>query len=816
MAAPNSDYSKTLSLFPIFRGLSDGARKLIMVTPVSYDADQVIFRQGDPITQIYLVLSGKINLKRQAGRNENELERDVGPYQVFGRLELDTLEGQLGTAKVVDPCELLLVDKKTLIVLREKHRSLGNQFDRSEVIGHLRAIPYLAPFSDIEIKWISDIVTFVRKEKGQLLYEIGQREDKLLILRQGSVRLDAGGRMGTRWVGAGAVLGDRSTIKKRERTATATTERECRYYELPGIDLRRLARLHRDAEWLEDPISVEVGLQQAPLFERLTLKEIRHLAGYTRQLHHNQRDYTIVRQGKPDNYYYILVAGSAKTQQTQEGDDFQNPTILYPISSFGKTSLLLGESAEMTVATREKTKWLRIHHKDFRIFLQDHPEAEDRLILDKDLRKRLSGLTHEREWQQEGEIILYKTRRHWIVLLRNLGVIFGAYFLLILCNLAVSAALTIPIGLQWLGPLAVLCLPMPIAFWVLLDYLNDWHIVTSRRLVHEEKVIFISERRTSAPLDKVQNLDSKRSFLARLLQYGHLVISTAAEVGEITYDFLPNSVQVMDLINAEADRAKAGVKAESEEMIRRQLQDKLHLSLEERTDERALIEDIEDGKKQLRTRQLNLRLKKFTFGVHERSGGRLEWRKHWLALLIGTLWPFLLTVISAILFALITTNVILQELSHEFQNGIALVSFFMLLISIGWFWWSWVDWDNDRYILTKQHIEHIEQKPLFFDEKRQITSFERVQNVEFRKPNPIYYFLNFGNVDIQTAATEGLVTFSYVPEPDFVQTEIYRRLERYRETQAEMRRKQQQSEMIDWLDAYHKLVQQENNYNTPG
>jgi CRP-like cAMP-binding protein/uncharacterized membrane protein YdbT with pleckstrin-like domain len=815
MAVPTPDHSEILARFPIFRDLNKEALQSISATSISYDKGKIVFMQGDPIVHVYLVLSGHVRLERGASRHEHKLTREVGPYQVFGRLELDTLEGQLGTAIVTEACELLQIDKQTLIELRDKHRSLSGHFDRSEVIGHLRAIPYLASLSNLEIKWISDIVTIEHKQAGQTLYKTGQREDELLIMRQGRVRVESGGKMGTRWVSAGAVLGDRSTIRKLRRTATATAETECRYYELPGADLRALARFYPNADWLSDPISVEIGLQQAPLFQRLTLKEIRHLAGYTQQLHYIHPNHTIVRQNKPDDYYYILIEGSAKAQK-KEANAPANTTILYPNSSFGEASLLLEASAEMTVETREKTNWLRVHHKDFRIFLRDHPGAEDRLTMNKDLRRRLHGLKQERKWQQEGEVILYKTRRHWIVLLRNLGVVFGAYFFLILCNLAVSATLTIPVGLQWFGPLVVICLPMPVAFWVIVDYLNDWHIVTSRRLVHEEKVILISERRTSAPLDKVQNIDSKRSFLARLLRYGHLVISTAAEVGEITYDFLPKSIQVMDLINRESARAKAGVKAENEELIRRQLQDRLHLGLEGRTDERALIEDVEYGKKRLKTKQLNLRLKKFTFGVQEKAGGRLEWRKHWLALLISVLWPFLLTVLSTILFALIATDIILQDLPSEYQTGLALLSSFVLLISIGWFWWSWTDWDNDRYILTRQHIEHIEQKPLFFDEQRQITTFERVQNVEFRKPNPIYILLNFGFVDIQTAATEGLVTFRYVPEPDFVQTEIYRRIERYRETQAEIRRKQQQSEMIDWLDAYHKLIKQENNYNLSG
>ena len=815
MAAQNSDYSKILSQFPIFRDLSERVRQFIAVTSVSYDEGKIVFRQGDPITHVYLVLNGQIVVERRGGRNENKLKRKVGRGQVFGRLELDTLEGQLGTAVVTETCELLLIDKQALIELRDEHPELGNRFDRSEVIGHLRAIPYLAPLSDLEIKWISDIVAIERREKNRTLYKSGRRDDKLLIIRQGRVRVKAGGGVGERWMSAGSVLGDRSSIRNLRRSATAITETECRYYELPGSDLRMLARFYPDANWLEDPIGVEVGLQQAPLFQRLSLKEIRHLAGYTMQLHYSQRDYNIVRQGKPDNYYYILIDGSAKAQQVQDGDTIQSPTILYPGSSFSEASLLLGDPAEMTVETREKTKWLRIHRRDFRLFLEDHPGVESRLEINRDLRVRLKGLEQVRDWQEEGESILVRVRRHWIVLFRNLSAVFAVYLLLILIGFGLAALFNITGPLWLLQLLVALCLPTPVAIWVILDYLNDYHIVTTKRIAHEERVILISERRTSAPLDKIQNIDVQRKFWAQILGYGHLMISTAAEEGLITFDFLPKVYEVMELINYEAAKARAGVKIENEEVIRRQIQDRLHLGLEEKVDERALLEEMQRPILEKRQRRGASFLKRF-IGIQERPGNRLEWRKHWLGLLITTFFPLFMMIASTVMLALMVTDFVFEELDQPLQAMLVVLFSITLLISIVWLWWDWTDWINDRYILTEQYIEHIEKKPWIFEEQRQITTLERVQNVEYEKPNPIYFLLNFGNVYIQTAATEGLVTFRYVPEPDFIQAEIYHRIENYREAQANMRSKERQSEIIDWLETYHKLVNHDNHIHSNG
>jgi len=813
MAAQNPDYSKILSQFPIFRELSERARQFIAVTPVSYDAGKIVFRQGDPIMDIYLILSGHVTIERRARRNENKLIRQVGPNQVFGRLEVDTLEGQLGTAVVTEPCQLLLIDKQTLVELRDEHPELSNQFDRSEVIGHLRSIAYLASLSDLEIKWISDIVTIEQAEKDQTLYKTGRRDDRLILIRQGRVRVTAGGGASERWVSAGSVLGDRSTIRGLRRSSTAVTDAKCRYYLLPGNDLRMLARFYPEADWLSDPISVEVGLQQTPLFQRLTLKEIRLLAGYTMQLHLSQPDNNIVRQGKADSYYYMLTDGSAKSQQAREGDNIQSPVILYPGSSFGEASLLLGEPAKVTVETREVSNWLRIHRKDFRLFLEDHPEAESRLTIDHDLRVRLRGLEQVRDWQEEGESILVRVRRHWIVLFRNISAIAAVYIFLILINLGLAAVFQIPGSLRLLQPLAVICIPLPFAIWIILDYLNDYHIVTTKRIAHEERVILISERRTSAPLDKVQNQEVQRGFWAQILGYGHLMISTAAEEGLIVFDFLPNVYEVMNLINDESAKARAGVVVENEEMIREQIQDRLHLGLEEKFDERALIEEAQRPLLKKRKRRASSFFNRF-IGIQEHPGNTLVWRKHWLGLMITTFFPFLLIVASTAMLALMFTGAIFENLAQPLQVMLAVLFLFTLLASIFWLWWDWTDWRNDRYILTDQYIEHVEKKPWIFEEQRQITTLERVQNVQYEKPNPIYVLLNFGNVFIQTAATEGLVTFRYVPEPDFIQAEIYHRIENYRETQANLRSRERQNEIIDWLETYHKLVNRENHIHS--
>ena len=73
--------------------------------------------------------------------------------------------------------------------------------------------------------------------------------------------------------------------------------------------------------------------------------------------------------------------------------------------------------------------------------------------------------------------------------------------------------------------------------WGTIDYLNDWLVVTNRRVMHQEKVLFINEWRKEAPLEQVQNVDFRSTWLGKILDYGTMTIATAATAGTITFDY---------------------------------------------------------------------------------------------------------------------------------------------------------------------------------------------------------------------------------------------------------------------------------------
>lgn len=804
MTDQQSDFSSELRLFSIFQGLQPEQLRAIPVTRApSVRPGLILFKQGEFIQRLYFVLEGQVELLRANERGEPVLRRIVGPGQVLGRLEMDVPEGQLGTAKTLTTTQLLYIDRSVLQRLRNTVPALANQLDRSEVIGHLRATPYFAPLSDDEVRWISDIVTTLDPPGGAFLFRRGDAADNAYIIRQGRVRLERGDSGKAAWLSAGAVFGARSVVENRYRDSNAVAETSCHLFVLPADDLRTVIQNYPQNAWTTDPTATAKALATIPFFNQLRRGELLQLAGHTMQLHFRQPHRIIVRQDQNDNYLYLLVHGRVTALVTDKGGVPGPLQTVAPGEAFGEASVLLGEAAAATVETLSPTDWLRIHRQDFALFLKSNPTVFDRLTMSAELRRLYIASLPRHSWQQQGESMLLQTRRHWVVLARNLSGVIVFFLILLALDYVVDTLIGSPPW--WVQALFILTIPLPLALWIVFDYLNDYYIVTSRRVARRDKVILVSEKLSSAPLDKVQEVRSDRRFWARLFGYGHVRVATAGTWGEIRFEFAPRSQEFVSIIQAESTRAKIAAVPENQEVIRRQLQDRLHLGLEERVDRRALIEEFAPtGQSQAPPSKFLLRA---LAGLEYRPDNRLVWHKHWIGLVYNLLPPGFLTLLLAGLVALALSYAFSQNAVYSpLAYAMVIALLIMLAGSAFWIWYEWTDWVNDLYIVSDQFIEHIEKKPLFIDERTAVTSYERVQNVTYAKPNPIAYIFNFGHVLIQTAAEDGAIVFRLAPQPDTIQTEILRRLEGYAAAQAALRRKESQSDMADWFEAFSTLA----------
>ncbi len=144
-------------------------------------------------------------------------------------------------------------------------------------------------------------------------------------------------------------------------------------------------------------------------------------------------------------------------------------------------------------------------------------------------------------------------RKSIVNLIARAGLAFGCTFLWLLLGMAIaplarlfsleSAALLLP----WLVILAGLGFW---SWWQWTDWHNDIYVVTDDQLIDiEAKPLGLSIKRRTAGLDRVQTADSvQEGFIRNVLNYGDVVIRTAAGDEGFTFSMVPNPKEVQSTI----------------------------------------------------------------------------------------------------------------------------------------------------------------------------------------------------------------------------------------------------------------------------
>ncbi len=91
----------------------------------------------------------------------------------------------------------------------------------------------------------------------------------------------------------------------------------------------------------------------------------------------------------------------------------------------------------------------------------------------------------------------------------------------------------------------------------------------------------------------------------------------------------------------------------------------------------------------------------------------------------------------------------------------------------------WIDYWLDVWIVTNQRIINIEQNGLF---ARNISElhFQTVQDITSKVHGLIPTFLNYGDVEVQTAAVQGRFLFRNIPDPYKVRAMLIEKQKEYR------------------------------------
>ncbi len=170
--------------------------------------------------------------------------------------------------------------------------------------------------------------------------------------------------------------------------------------------------------------------------------------------------------------------------------------------------------------------------------------------------------------------------------------------------------------------------------------------------------------------------------------------------------------------------------------------------------------------------------------VKRRHVPRAEWmrddewpifvgRRHWAHLFRSIFLPLCL-------FALLTAA--LYFFFHEVPL-VFLAAFLLVGTPVfGFVIWEWVDWRDDRYVVTTQRVVHLEREgPL--RETFEETSLDNIQDIHEMRPTFSANLLDFGDLVLQTAGETVHIDMHGIPRPSEVREMIFREVERNRARQ---------------------------------
>lgn len=782
---------------------------------------QDLFQQGQPLQKIFILLEGSIHQSRidedDDGRPVLSLRQTVGPGTILGKFDLLYRNPHSVRARAVEPCRLLAIDSTAVNRLIFQFPDLRNQIAPLQLISRLRTIPFLAETSLTELSFIGDVARTVESEAGTTIYQIDEMLDKVYLVSVGQVQLQwPDGR--TVRVGNGSAFGfseqPRSPWDAWQSGHSARTASNVSLIQLSRRELFDIANIHADLIGTKLRKECLDTIRRLTIFREYSAGQVENLLGYMSYYHIAGHHHLLMQQGEIGDSLWILMPNRRATMLAlNEAGQEIGKTQIYGPSYFSEAALRVQRYLEATIDAEPDSQWLRLHWTDFRVFLkegaEDGQELVDKLVMTVDV-DSLLGRQEDRKlypWLEEGERLRLFRRRHIIALVSRLVAPFLATVMMVLFYLLLTSWDQLSFGL-----LLLISIPLVIgliAFWLwgIADYLNDYILVTNMRVVRQEKVILVNELRQSSFLRQVQNVDVKRSFLGSLLGYGTIIIQTAGSaVGAISFEFVGDPESIRDAIFSERSHHRAQYQAEGKMVIQNVLEERLGLTLEMPSKVRPDADAMFDTEvKQSWWDRLMAYL-----GPGQAANwvelDRIVWRKHWFVLVQHLTFPLLISL-SCILVAVVTIGSLsfIPLLSSLATPAMLIVVVPLGLAAFGWLSWEYVDWRNDKYIIEGDEVIDVEKKPLFFAENRRAARLDDIENVQLRMAGPLNFILNFGNVELQTAAADGDFTFDYVPNPRAVSEEIRRRIENVNRQEEMSRARQRAEELPDWLEIYNRL-----------
>lgn len=494
-------------------------------------------------------------------------------------------------------------------------------------------------------------------------------------------------------------------------------------------------------------------------------------------------DEIIVQGSGPDALYFLLDGTVELLQRDPRGRE-QHVATLTPGDTLGEVEVVFRLPRLTSARAASACTLARWERSDLSAFVGAHPPALASLRFAAASRRLASQLRFG--WLSEGEIVYAAVRKHLALLYQALvlPVVIGMGGLLV-ASWALDSSSSL---LGWIAGGAIAAGAL-LAGWNVLDWSNDYYVVTNRRALWIEKVVGLYDSRREAPLHMVLSVSLRTDAITRALGYGDVIIRTYT--GQLTFRSVGNPKAMAAMVEEHWRRLQHQRRQADHTSLAQTLQEQVGIDAPPPTASALPVTSERAGR--------DVGLDRWTLQMRFEDKGVITYRKHWAVLLQAIGLPSILLLGGAGLLGASLGGIV------TLFDPLLSVVILLALIGIVGLWWlyQYVDWANDIYQVTPTQIVDITRKPLG-TESREVAPLENILGTEVDRKGLLGLVLNYGTV----TATIGTAEFKFqgVFDPVGVQQDIVRAQEaimaRKRETESGQRR----DEMVELLRLYDKEI----------
>lgn len=514
----------------------------------------------------------------------------------------------------------------------------------------------------------------------------------------------------------------------------------------------------------------------------------------------------ILEQGALADSFYLIYSGQVRVYRRREGREQELATLVSG-DYFGEMEILSHRGARSaSVSALVSTLALRISSNDLAEILKTYSNIKPNIEIA--IASRKLARTVRFKWLRKDEVVYFLARKHSFFLLQVL--IAPVTALLLPAFLFLWGGLSGSTAAISFGVVALVLIVGWIA-WSIIDWGNDYYIVTNQRVVWLEKVIGLYDSRSEAPLTQILSVSVEADLVGRALGYGDVLVRTF--VGAIPFRRVLHPYQAAHMVEEYWHRAQQVSEQAEKEAFKDALRQRLGLL----KPPDGKVETPKEEKKIVFPRLYKPNFFKLLFAnlfkMRLEEGAIITYHKHWFVLarqvflpsmillgLLGLLVVRLYTLASNPDLALIQT---LPDGSRA-ADTIAVSLPLLMILVLGWWVYQYVDWMNDIFRVTNEQILDIDRKP-FGTEERRAAPLDNILGTHYERIGFLGYILNFGTVYIDVGSTQ--FTFQDVLDPAGVQSDIdHRRLSRVA-ARKETEQTTERNRMADWIASYHQNVE---------